>query len=133
MAKSREEYRRRIIVFTTVLVGIFLLAGALVLYVEYASQEQPTEKEVQPLTSKDKMELSQLLKKILYLLGLILIIFFFGLWAIVRWSRRFRQFLLREPPEATPVEDVWAMHRLPDETDTFEPGDQDEPGQNEQE
>ena len=132
MAEGKEESRRRTIILIIALLGIALIAGGLGLIIEYASQDQPAKGEVEPLTSNEKVELSQLLKKVLYLLALLTIMFLFGLWAMVRWSRRFRQFLLREPRKATPAEDVWAMHRLPDETDFFEPGGQDEPGQDEQ-
>ena len=35
--------------------------------------------------------------------------------AIVVFSRRFKAYLTRDRPPATPSEDVWSMHRLPPE------------------
>jgi cytoskeletal protein RodZ len=133
MDERKEEYRRRIIPWILVFLVILLVAAGLASLIAYTFPDQPMQQETKPLTKEKKVELSQLLRNVLYLLGIIIIIFMFGLWAILRWSRRFRQFLFREPRQETPVEDVWAMHRLPEEPDTFEPGDQDEPGQNEQE
>ena len=37
--------------------------------------------------------------------------------ALVRWSRRFRARLLRRRRPAPPYDDIWRMHRLPDEPD----------------
>lgn len=52
------------------------------------------------------------------LLALVLIgILVVAALVIVRFSRRFRGFLLRKPGPPTANEDVWAMHRLPPDED----------------
>lgn len=52
---------------------------------------------------------------------IILITFVTGAAAIVVFSRRFRRWIGREKKKPTPDEDVWAMHKLPED----EPHDDD--------
>jgi uncharacterized membrane protein YbaN (DUF454 family) len=52
-------------------------------------------------------------------------VFAVATFAFMRWSRRYRKWLLQKPPLPTPDSDVWQKHRLPDE----EPQDGD-PGAN---
>lgn len=58
------------------------------------------------------------------LLSVVIGAFALASYAFVRWSRHFRRWLLHQPPPPTPVEDVWAMHRLPEEGAEQPPGPQ---------
>lgn len=60
--------------------------------------------------------------------AIIVIIFFFAALVIIRFSLRYRAFLFREKNPPTPSEDVWKMHRLPeDEERPLELDEDDEP------
>lgn len=63
------------------------------------------------------------------LLGLVLLLVFAaGSYAIIRFSRNYRRYLLREPPKPTPTDDVWKMHKLPEEEDPIVPEDDEDWG-----
>jgi hypothetical protein len=49
--------------------------------------------------------------------AVLLFVFLVGSFAIHRFSRRYRAYLLRKPASPTASEDVWRMHRLPEEWD----------------
>lgn len=53
--------------------------------------------------------------------GIIVLVFLAGSYAIVRFSRRFRQFLLRRTEPPTHSEDVWSQHRVPPTLEDEEP------------
>ena len=59
---------------------------------------------------------------LLYALVL-LIIFAFSTYALLRLSRRYKERLQRKPDQPTPAPDVWSMHKTPQQTD---PGPSDE-------
>lgn len=44
----------------------------------------------------------------------LLIIFVIAAGAIIRFSLRFRSYILRDPAPPTQSEDVWAMHKFPE-------------------
>lgn len=48
---------------------------------------------------------------------IILMVFLVASYAIHRFSRRFRAYLLRKPVQPTACDDVWKMHRLPESWD----------------
>ena len=48
---------------------------------------------------------------------LLLLIFLVAAGVIIHFSRRYRQYLLRQKSTPTPSEDVWAMHRAPTDND----------------
>ena len=48
----------------------------------------------------------------LLLVFLIFLVFLVGSYALVRWSRRFREVLLRTPAAPTPSDDLWSKHKL---------------------
>ena len=51
----------------------------------------------------------------LFLLVVLVGIFLVSSFAFLRWSKHFRRRVFRGPAGPTPAEDVWAMHRLPEE------------------
>jgi len=55
------------------------------------------------------------LRQMLFWTIVVLIIFVFASLAIRRFSRAFKATILRSPTQPTATEDVWKMHRLPDE------------------
>lgn len=60
------------------------------------------------------------------LVGLILVLLFFlGSFVLARSARRYRQFCERRRAVPTSSEDVWSMHKLPDDWDSEpDPNDQ---------
>ncbi len=50
----------------------------------------------------------------------LLLVFLVGAVVLVWTARRRRAFAGRRRPTPTPAEDVWAMHKLPDDTDRDE-------------
>lgn len=54
------------------------------------------------------------LKQVLFLLTVLVLVFAVSVLAFVRWSRRYRRYLLHKSHEPTPSSDVWAMHRVPE-------------------
>ncbi len=70
---------------------------------------------------------ARLLRGLLLWVGLLFAIFVIASLVLLTWSRRYRRWLFgrsddRPPP--TPSEDVWSMHRLPEEeSDDAEPPD----------
>jgi hypothetical protein len=50
----------------------------------------------------------------------LLVILAFGLWALVRMSRRYQEHLRHRSAKPTPVPDVWSMHRPPAELEADE-------------
>ena len=66
-------------------------------------------------TKARNLPLAQAIRDVLVGLLMIVGIFSIGSLAMIRWSRRFRKRLLRKAQPPTPAEDVWAMHRLPNE------------------
>lgn len=51
--------------------------------------------------------------------GAILVVFLVASITIVIFSRRFRQYLSGKKGAPTPIEDVWAMHKAPENTGDF--------------
>lgn len=117
MAGVEEQSRRRVAtVLTLVGLGLILTGTALLLYQHHQIQRSshPTPHAVEEPGS---LALAHAIQRALFLLILLVGVFAVASYAFIRWSRRYRQWLLRTPPPATPDEDVWAMHRLPDEED----------------
>ncbi len=116
MADNDEKGRRRIATILFLLSGILVIT-ALTTLVARHGESGPRPVSTQPITSeeKGKLALAQAMQRALLALIVLVIIFAFGSLAWIRWSRRFRAWLLREPRPPTPAEDVWAMHRLPEE------------------
>ena len=81
-----------------------------------------------------RVELEALASLLFYLLILI-VVFLFGSYAILRASRRFRASLTTRRPRPTDASDVWAMHKQPDssrlEDDLLESDDQQPNGHDE--
>lgn len=72
----------------------------------------------QPTATSDqralKLRAKRLAQYVVYIV-LILLVFLTGTIAIVRFSRRYNRYLLNTPATPTQSEDVWAMHRVPEE------------------
>lgn len=62
-----------------------------------------------------------MLQAVLFWLLVLIGIFAICTVAFLRWSRSFRKFVLARPRPPTPADDVWSMHRLPEEAIGREP------------
>ena len=72
-------------------------------------------------TQLSRDQQANVLRQVLFLVVVLVGILGVSLYAFKVWSRRFRQMLLRKPAPPTPNEDVWAMHRLPDDAENQDP------------
>jgi uncharacterized membrane protein YidH (DUF202 family) len=118
MAGVQEENRLRIALMLMAL-GVLLIFGGILLGVQQyrtvqASQVRPLKAEA-PAVQLDRDKQVQLIRAVLFVLLVLTGILAVSLYAFRRWSRRFRQWLLRKPARPTPSEDVWVMHRLPED------------------
>ena len=112
MAGVLETNRRRIALALTLCgVGLIVCGAILILYHQYNLTiiGQPYAVD----TKARNLPLAKAIRDVLGMLLLIVVIFAFGSLAMIRWSRRFRSYLLRKPQPPTPAQDVWTMHQLP--------------------
>lgn len=121
-----EKNRRRIRVLVLLLSGILIISG-MSIFIVRRGQPEP---EPQPVANRpiadpesEKLALARAILRVLLALIVLVIIFAFGSLAWMRWSRRYRARLLREPRPPTPADDVWAMHRPPEEPESADGDD----------
>lgn len=70
----------------------------------------------------DNKATARMLQAVLFWLLVLISVFTICTVAFVRWSRRFRKYLLARPHPPTPSSDVWSMHRLPEQAAGGETG-----------
>lgn len=69
----------------------------------------------QPTTSFSEDQRLLHWRQVFFWSVVLLLIFFIAAWVIIRFSLRYRAYIFREKPPPTPSEDVWRMHRLPED------------------
>lgn len=114
MAYGAEDAYRRRLALAFILVGVGLIAVGWGLVTDH---QQRMEEAAVSRTASDPDRSTRLVAAIQHLtfaLIMIVVIFAVGILALRRWSRRFRESLLRRPSSPTSSEDVWSMHRLPE-------------------
>ncbi len=111
MAGVGEEYRRRIAMYLF-LVGLGLILGGVVLVVLH---RRDILLHGSPPALAQAASSAQVIRGVLFLSLVLVGIFAVSSLAYLRWSRRFRRLLFHKPAPPTPADDVWRMHRLPDE------------------
>jgi len=115
MAGVLEQNRRQIATALILCGGGLILCGAiLIVYHQYNISTIPGPY-YEESTKAHNLPLAKAIRDVLVGLLMIVGIFSIGSLAMIRWSRRFRKRLLRKATPPTPVEDVWAMHRLPND------------------
>jgi hypothetical protein len=69
----------------------------------------------------ERQRVVRALPSLLLLGALLVVVFLFGTYAFLRFSRRYRQLLDRERPPPADSRDVWSMHQVPeyDDEDTY--------------
>lgn len=112
MAGVEENNRPRLALVLGAL-GVFLVIFGLVLVVQQI--EQISSQPIQPAAGRKSLSNARAIQSVLFLLLVLVGIFAVASLAFVRWSRRYRRWLMHKPQAATPNADVWAMHRLPEE------------------
>ena len=111
---DQSERYRRLAGLVLLAIGLAFLAVSVVI-VTRRSYDAP---HVWPVGSSDSATAVAQARYVLWgllLLVMVLLGFIVAALAMVRWSRRFRASLLRRRRPATPYDDIWRMHRLPDE------------------
>jgi len=113
---DQSERYRRLAGLVLLVIGLGFLAVSVVI-VTRRSHDAP---HVWPVGSSDSATAVAQARYVLWgllLLVMVLLGFIVAALAMVGWSRRFRASLLRRRRPATPYDDIWRMHRLPDEPD----------------
>lgn len=85
-----------------------LLAGTAWLVQEPASPTEPSGEDAKTLAT------------VLVYLLILVAVFMFGSYALMRASRRFRGSLSRHKADPTEAADVWAMHKVPEDLELEE-------------
>ena len=67
----------------------------------------------QPTSMPSTAVAPQTIRYLLFLLVVLAGIFLVSSFAFLRWSRRYRSHIFREPSQPTASEDAWSMHQLP--------------------
>lgn len=123
-----EENSRQRVALVLVLFGAGLIILGFVLSLNQQQEMETVTKPVTTMSAEQRSSWAHAIRQFLFLMLVILGVFSVGTLAFLRWSRRFRRWLLRKPPAATPDGDVWAMHRLPEtEEESDEPPSQEPP------
>ncbi len=129
MAGVAEEHRGRLAGILCIGGLLFVLAGVfLTLEHHYELYESAASG---PGALPDNKATARMLQGVLFWLLVLISVFAIGTVAFLRWSRRFRKYLLARPHPPTPSSDVWSMHRLPDDAaggDSKPAGQNREPG-----
>ena len=120
MAGVGEEHRGRIAT-ALMLVGAGLILTGVALVFQHRHQVAASQNPFGQASPDQNLLLAYAMRQILFWLLILVGVFSISTFAFLRWSRRFRDRLLRRPRPPTRAEDVWAMHRLPDEPETAEP------------
>ena len=121
MAGVLEQNRRRIATALILCGGGLILCGLiLIVYHQYNIFTIPGQY-YEESTKASNLPLAKAIRDVLVGLLMIVGIFSIGSLAMIRWSRRFRKRLLRKAQPPTPAEDVWAMHRLPNDEKIEDP------------
>ena len=128
MAGVEEGNRSRIALVIGVIGAILVILG-LALIIQ--QMEQTSVVPLHAPIAEKKVVNARVIQSMLFLLLVLVGVFAVASLAFLRWSRRFRRWLLHKPRPATPDADVWLMHCLPedvpDEPDTgLGPADSDD-------
>ena len=114
MAGVAEENRGRLAGILCIGGLLFVLLGVfLTLQYQYSQYESVLSG---PGPLPDDKATARMLQAVLFWLLVLIGVFMICTLAFLRWSRRFRKLLLARPRPPTPADDVWSMHRLPEET-----------------
>jgi len=111
-----DETNRRRVASVLLSAGILLILVGIIIIAFQRSTPMP------PVGPQKGGPTPLFLRRFLYVLILLVLLFCVSVVAFLRWSRHFRKLILHKPAPPTPAEDVWQMHRLPPEADV-EDGD----------
>lgn len=109
----RSDGKSRRVGLILLVTGLVLLAISVVIVLDRSGQSP----ESAPLAVRESapgIARASWLTQAVLLISLVFLIFVVGTFAMVRFSRRFRAALLGRRATPTPSEDVWQMHRLPE-------------------
>jgi len=115
MGGVAEESRRRIAGLLC-LVGVGLILTGLVLAFRHRGSLVNPDDPLRAVAADTNMEFAQDMKEAMFWLLVLMGVFGLSSLAFLRWSRRFRGWVLHRPHPPTPADDVWVMHRLPEES-----------------
>jgi uncharacterized membrane protein YidH (DUF202 family) len=125
-----EEQKRRLAKILAAAGALLVILGSIAVVLHYQQFSAPEP----PAGKKSPEEIRRIAKAIELLLVIVMILFItfaFAALAFLRWSRRFRQLILRKPRPRTQADNLWDQHRLPDdvqaELDSQKQNEQDGP------
>jgi len=127
MAGVAEENRQRIAA-ALVLAGCGLILTGLALVLQYRHRMEAAQSYVHQASTEQNVLLAHTIKRVLFWLLILVGVFSVSTFAFLRWSRRFRRWLLRKPRPPTPAEDLWARQDLAHAPTDSESPDAGNPG-----
>lgn len=113
MAGVSEENRGRLAGILCIGGMLFVLLGVYLMFQYRFELYESVASGPGPLP--DNKATARMLQAILFWVLVLIGVFTVCTVAFLRWSRRFRRYLLARPRPPTPSDDVWSMHRLPEE------------------
>ncbi len=114
MAGVAEENRRRI-GKALCLLGAGLILAGVALVLQHRGTIASSQKPAPGGPANSNILFAQAIRQVLFWLLVLMGIFGVSTFAFLRWSRRFRNWMLCQPHPPTSADDVWAMHRMPGE------------------
>jgi hypothetical protein len=120
MAGVQEENRLRIALALLGLGAVLILIGVALGVQHYhrlrvLEEAPPVLTQGAPGVHLDREAQVKLIRRVLFVLVVLVGILAVSLTALRLWSRRFKRVLLHKPAPPTPDADVWAMHQLPED------------------
>jgi hypothetical protein len=112
----RGDGHRRRVAFLLMFGGMAVVLLATALYISYEQKRLPPP--TTQLTAEQKAEIRARIRtpmRILLAASALTLGFLVASYVFLGWSRGYRSQLTKAPAPPTPVEDVWMMHRLPDD------------------
>ena len=97
MAGVAEESRRRIAA-ALILLGCGLILTGLALVLQYRHRMEATQSYIHQASTDQNVVLAHTMKQVLFWLLILVGVFSVSTFAFLRWSRRFRRWLLRRRP-----------------------------------
>jgi hypothetical protein len=112
---SAGEGDRRRLAVLLLFVGMALILVAEAAYISWEQKRLPPP--TTQLTEAQKAQVRARLRapvRILVVTSGLVLGFAIFLYAFLAWSRSYRARLTRRPSRPTPVEDIWSMHKVPE-------------------
>ena len=122
MTDTSDSYRRWLVVGVAIMMALlFVATWSLMIDLTRPATLDEGVATSQPTPSPERVRDARQMRAVLFYVMVLAGVFLVGSFAFLRWSKRFRRVILQKPHDPSPDDDVWAMHRLPDDDDDESP------------